>query len=128
MKKTQILGYNRRVVTTTTLFFSLKESKTMAKEAKSALDLNVLTDAQRKRLRDGINASVVQKTYIKDLTASLKDSVKELADELGVEVSDLNSAISSVVAQNFFDKVKKQDNVETILTISGLLSQAGGED
>lgn len=100
----------------------------MAKEAKSALDLNVLTDAQRKRLRDGINASVVQKTYIKDLSASLKDSVKDLADELGVEVSDLNSAISTVVAQNFFDKVKKQDNVETILTISGLLSQAGGDD
>lgn len=99
----------------------------MAKE-NSSIELDMLTDAQRKKLRDGINTAVVQEKHIADLRDMLKEDIKDLADELGVEVSDIKSAVRSVVKQNFFDAVNKQERVESILTITGLLAKAEGED
>lgn len=99
----------------------------MAKEKLNVLESNLLTEEQRAKLKKGLNMAVVQKTHIKDLNDSLKEQIKELSAELGIEVSDLNNAISRIMKQDFFDVVKKQDNVETILTISGMLAQASDE-
>lgn len=99
----------------------------MAKEKLNVLESNLLTEEQRAKLKKGLNMAVVQKTHIKDLNDSLKEQIKELSAELGIEASDLNNAISRIMKQDFFDVVKKQDNVETILTISGMLAQASDE-
>lgn len=45
-----------------------------------------------------------------------------LADELGLDKAQLKRAAQRIYKQDFFDKVREQDEVETILTVSGNLS------
>ncbi|QOE32509.1 hypothetical protein CPT_Muenster_337 [Klebsiella phage Muenster] len=83
-----------------------------------------LNNEQRKRLSDGLNNAVVQLTFINDTKASLKDFIDSLADELGIDASDIKQAANTIYKQNFFDKSSKHDKIETILSITGNLPQA----
>lgn len=83
-----------------------------------------LNTEQRKRLGDGLNNIIVQKTFIDDTKASLKDFTDSLADELGIDAKDIKAAADVIYKQNFFDKSHNQEKIETILSITGNLPQA----
>ena len=95
----------------------------MAKKTESKIEVQSLNDAQRKKLKDGLNSAVVQLTHIETLKESYSDFMESLADELGIDKAKLKQAATCIQKQNFFDKVRAQDEVETILSVSGNLSQ-----
>ena len=94
----------------------------MAKKNVDKRDINSLNEVERKKLSDGINAAVVQTTYIETLKESLADSINVLSEELNLDKSLIKQAVQRIVKQDFFDKVRNQDDVEQILTVSGNLS------
>lgn len=95
----------------------------MAKKTEKK-DINDLNDAERKKLKDGINSGVVQQTHIDTLKESYDDFMNTLADELGIDKTLLKRAVTRIYKQDFFDKVREQDEVEQILSVSGNLSTA----
>lgn len=99
-------------------------AKAKKEEKMSIEDLN---DEQRKRLGDGLNNAVVQLTYLDDTKASYADFINGLADELGIDASDIKQAAMRIYKQDFFDKVNKQDKIETILQITGNLPEQGDD-
>lgn len=94
----------------------------MTKKTESKIEAHDLNDAQRKKLKDGLNSAVVQLTHLDTLKESYNDFMDTLADEIGLDKAKIKSAAMRIYKQDFFDKVRAQDEVETILTVSGNLS------
>lgn len=94
----------------------------MTKKTESKIEATQLNDAQRKKLKDGLNSAVVQLTHLDTLKESYTDFMDTLADELGLDKAKLKKAAMRIYKQDFFDKVREQDEVETILTVSGNLA------
>lgn len=94
----------------------------MSKKTESKIEAHDLNDVQRKKLKDGLNSAVVQLTHIDSIKESYTDFMDTLADEIGLDKAKLKSAAMRIYKQDFFDKVRAQDEVETILTVSGNLS------
>lgn len=100
----------------------------MAKNKKEVkVQIEDLNAEQRKRLGDALNNAVVQLTYIDDTKASYTDFIASVSDELGIDAADIKQAAMRIYKQDFFDKVNKQDKIETILQITGNLPQADDE-
>lgn len=95
----------------------------MAKKTENKVDINNLNDEQRKRLGSVLNNAVVQKTYMEDTRAAYNDFIKSAADELGIDSSTIKQAATRLHKGDFFDKVRKQDEIETILQITGNLPE-----
>lgn len=101
----------------------------MAKSKKDVeMSIEDLNDEQRKRLGDGLHNAVVQLTFIDDTKASYGDFISGLADELGIDATALKQAAMRIYKQDFFDKVQKQDTIETILQITGNLPVRGDDE
>jgi hypothetical protein len=100
----------------------------MAKKTESKIEATELNDVQRKKLKDGLNSAVVQLTHIDTIKESYSDFMDTLADEIGLDKAKLKSAAMRIYKQDFFDKVRAQDEVETILTVSGNLAQMDDSD
>jgi DNA-binding MarR family transcriptional regulator len=99
----------------------------MTKKTESKIEAHELNDVQRKKLKDGLNSAVVQLTHLDTIKESYGDFMDTLADELGLDKSKLKSAAMRIYKQDFFDKVRDQDEVETILTVSGNLASMEDE-
>ncbi len=99
----------------------------MAKKNDSKIEASELSEAGRKKLKDGLQSAVVQLTHIDTLKESYADHIDTLADELGLDKAKLKSAAMRIYKQDFFDKVRAQDEVETILTVSGNLASMEDE-
>lgn len=93
----------------------------MAKNTQNKVEIHDLNDAQRKVLGDGLTNAVVQLTYFEDVKASYNDFINGLADELGIDAGSIKQAAARMKKGDFFDKVRKQDEIETILQITGNL-------
>lgn len=93
----------------------------MAKNTVAKVEIHELNDAQRKILGDGLTNAVVQLTYHEDVKASYNEFINGLADELGIDASSIKQAAARMKKGDFFDKVRKQDEIETILQITGNL-------
>lgn len=85
-------------------------------------DVHNLNDVQRKKLKDGMAAAVVQRASIDAYKDSYTELVDGLADELNIDKGKLKKAIDRLYKQDFFDKVREQDEIEDILTVSGNLA------
>ncbi|SOK58532.1 hypothetical protein [Yersinia phage fHe-Yen9-04] len=94
----------------------------MSKKTESKIEAHDLNDVQRKKLKDGLNSAVVQLSHLDTLKESYADFMDTLADEIGLDKGKLKTAAMRIYKQDFFDKVRAQDEVETILTVSGNLS------
>lgn len=101
----------------------------MAKKEKNLkVEAHELSKEGREILSKGITAGVVQMSFIKSQQELLSDQISELADQLGMDAGNLKKAINAVYKQDFFDKVRQQDEVETILTVAGQLANIPDED
>lgn len=99
----------------------------MAKK-ENKIEAHELNDVQRKKLKDGLNSAVVQLTHLDTLKESYTDFMDTLAEELGLDKAQLKRAAQRIYKQDFFDKVREQDEVETILTVSGNLSAPADDE
>jgi hypothetical protein len=95
----------------------------MAKKTENKVEIQDLNDEQRKRLGSGLNNAVVQLTYMQDTKAAYSDFIDSLADELGIDAGIIKKAATRMHKGDFFDIVRKQDEVETILQITGNLPE-----
>ncbi|WEM33321.1 hypothetical protein EJP02_260 [Escherichia phage EJP2] len=93
----------------------------MAKKLENKVELHDLNDEQRKRLGDGLTNAVVQLTYHKSVKESYKEFINSLADELGIDAGTIRAAAARMEKGDFFEKVRKQDEIETMLQITGNL-------
>lgn len=92
------------------------------------IDAHDLTTEQREKLSKGLDALVVQLDFIEKSRTLYNDQVKQIADEIGLDPAKLKKAATRLYKQDFFEKVREQDEVESILTVSGQLSQMPDED
>lgn len=99
------------------------ENITMAKKTENKVQIQDLNDEQRKRLGSALNNAVVQLTYMEDTKAAYGDFINSVADELGIDASTIKQAATRMQKGDFFDKVRKQDEIETILQITGNLPE-----
>lgn len=95
----------------------------MAKKTENKVQIQDLNDEQRKRLGSALNNAVVQLTYMEDTKAAYGDFINSVADELGIDASTIKQAATRMQKGDFFDKVRKQDEIETILQITGNLPE-----
>lgn len=95
----------------------------MAKKTENKVEIQDLNDEQRKRLGAGLNNAVVQLTYLEDTKAAYSDFIESLADELGISGASIKQAATRMHKGDFFDKVRKQDEIETILQVTGNLPE-----
>lgn len=86
-----------------------------------------LNDEQRKRLKEIIDAGVIEKSQIAVYTQSFNDLVKTGAEELNIEASDIKEAINLIFKQNYKEKNEKLDRIDDILAVTGRLQDATGE-
>src|SRR6478609_4863325 len=100
---------------------------TMAKKTENKVQIQDLNDEQRKRLGSALNNAVVQLTYMEDTKAAYGDFINSVADELGIDASTIKQAATRMHKGDFFDKVRKQDEIETILSITGNLPEDNDE-
>jgi len=99
----------------------------MAKKTENKVQIQDLNDEQRKRLGSALNNAVVQLTYMEDTKAAYGDFINSVADELGIDASTIKQAATRMHKGDFFDKVRKQDEIETILSITGNLPEDNDE-
>lgn len=99
----------------------------MAKKTENKVQIQDLNDEQRKRLGSALNNAVVQLTYMEDTKAAYGDFINSVADELGIDASTIKQAATRMHKGDFFDKVRKQDEIETILQITGNLPEDNDE-
>lgn len=99
----------------------------MAKKTENKVQIQDLNDEQRKRLGSALNNAVVQLTYMEDTKAAYGDFINSIADELGIDASTIKQAATRMHKGDFFDKVRKQDEIETILSITGNLPEDNDE-
>lgn len=95
----------------------------MAKKTENKVEIQDLNTEQRKRLGSGLNNAVVQLTYLEDTKAAYADFIESLADELGISAASIKQAATRMHKGDFFDKVRKQDEIETILQVTGNLPE-----
>lgn len=99
----------------------------MAKKTENKVQIQDLNDEQRKRLGSALNNAVVQLTYMEDTKAAYGDFINSVAEELGIDASTIKQAATRMHKGDFFDKVRKQDEIETILSITGNLPEDNDE-
>lgn len=98
------------------------------KEKKLTVEAHQLSTEAREVLSKGITAGVIQMSFIKSQQELLTTQIADLADQLGMDAGNLKKAIAAVYKQDFFDKVRQQDEVETILTVAGQLANIPTEE
>lgn len=92
------------------------------------IEAHDLTTEGRDKLSKGLTALVVQLAFIDQSKEMYNEQVGTLADELGLDAAKLKKAAMRLYKQDFFDKVREQDEVESILTVSGQLASMPDEE
>ena len=73
------------------------------------------------KLKKLISAGVVYKQHITDIKDSLNEAVTLASKELSIDKKILNEAINVVFKQNYFDKAEQHDEVDAVLSMTGLI-------
>jgi hypothetical protein len=88
------------------------------------MTLNI-SETQKTKVKSIINAGIDTLGEIEVLKGSLKDAVKNLAEELQIKPAEINEAIKLGYKQQKEDAVtardEKQSNVDTLLHAAGIL-------
>lgn len=85
------------------------------------MSLAGLNSNDREKLKKVIDEGIKIMQETKDLRESLRDTVKAIAEDLGVEPKHINKAIRVAFKSSINSEKEDIDNIETILQITGNL-------
>jgi len=85
------------------------------------MNITGLTTEDKAKVKHVLEEGLKVTQEIEDLKGGLRDTVKAVAEELGIKPAALNKAIRSAFKSNIADERDTLDNVEEILTIAGKL-------
>lgn len=85
------------------------------------MNITGLTSEDKAKLKHVVNEGIKVTQELEDLKGSLSDTVKAVAEELGIKPSAINKAIRAAHKANIADTREELDNVEEILNVVGKL-------
>lgn len=85
------------------------------------MNITGLTSEDKAKVKHVLEEGLKTTQAIEDLKGSLRDTVKAVAEELGIKPAALNKAIRAAFKSNIADERDTLDNVEEILNIAGKL-------
>ena len=83
------------------------------------MSIESLSSADNAKLRHVVDEGVRVTQNIADLRDGLRDTVKAVAEELGLEAKDLRKAIKSAMKDSIDAEKTSVENAEQILTLVG---------
>lgn len=86
----------------------------------SELENRTFTKDDQTKIREVINQSVKTMNEVDALREGMRDTIKSVADQLGIKPKALNGAIRAAYKQNLQDKKDEVSDVEELLNIAGL--------
>jgi len=85
------------------------------------MNITGLTSEDKAKLKHVVNEGIKVTQEVEDLKGALNDTVKAVAEELGIKPSAINKAIRAAFKANIADTREELDNVEEILNVVGKL-------
>ena len=85
------------------------------------MNITGLTSEDKAKLKHVVNEGIKVTQEVEDLKGALSDTVKAVAEELGIKPSAINKAIRAAHKANIADTREELDNVEEILNVIGKL-------
>ncbi|MNK39758.1 hypothetical protein D3C87_583780 [compost metagenome] len=85
------------------------------------MNITGLTSEDKAKLKHVVNEGLKVTQEVEDLKGALNDTVKAVAEELGIKPSAINKAIRAAFKANIADTREELDNVEEILNVVGKL-------
>lgn len=85
------------------------------------MNITGLTSEDKAKIKHVVEEGMKVTQEIEDLKGGLNDTVKAVAEELGIKPSALNKAIRAAFKANIADTRDELDNVEEILNVAGKL-------
>ncbi len=85
------------------------------------MNITGLTSEDKAKLKHVVNEGLKVTQEVEDLKGALGDTVKAVAEELGIKPSAINKAIRAAFKANIADTREELDNVEEILNVVGKL-------
>lgn len=85
------------------------------------MNITGLTSEDKSKLKHVVNEGLKVTQEVEDLKGALNDTVKAVAEELGIKPSAINKAIRAAFKANIADTREELDNVEEILNVVGKL-------
>ncbi len=85
------------------------------------MNITGLTSEDKAKLKHVVNEGLKVTQELEDLKGALNDTVKAVAEELGIKPSAINKAIRAAFKANIADTREELDNVEEILNVVGKL-------
>ena len=85
------------------------------------MNITGLTSEDKAKLKHVVEEGMKVTQEVEDLKGALSDTVKAVAEELGIKPSAINKAIRAAFKANIAEAREEMDNVEEILNVAGKL-------
>lgn len=85
------------------------------------MNITGLTSDDKAKIKNVVEEGMKVTQEIEDLRGGLRDTVKAVAEELGIKPSAINKAIRAAFKSDIADTRDELDNVEEILNVAGKL-------
>ncbi len=85
------------------------------------MNITGLTSEDKAKLKHVVEEGLKVTQEVEDLKGALRDTVKAVAEELGIKPAAINKAIRAAFKSNIADERDTLDNVEEILNVVGKL-------
>lgn len=85
------------------------------------MNITGLTSEDKAKLKHVVEEGMKVTQEVEDLKGALSDTVKAVAEELGIKPSAINKAIRAAFKANIVEAREEMDNVEEILNVAGKL-------
>lgn len=85
------------------------------------MNITGLTSEDKAKLKHVVEEGLKVTQEVEDLKGALRDTVKAVAEELGIKPAAINKAIRAAFKSNIADERDTLDNVEEILNVAGKL-------
>jgi len=85
------------------------------------MNITGLTSDDKAKIKNVVEEGMKVTQEIEDLRGGLRDTVKAVAEELGIKPSAINKAIRAAFKSDIADTRDELDNIEEILNVAGKL-------
>lgn len=83
------------------------------------MSLDTLSDSEKTKLKNLVDQGLKVLQEISDLQEGLKDTVKNVAEELDIKPAILNKALKAAFKASIDDDKEQVDTIEEILVVTG---------